>query len=62
MLVMSRQHKKLLLSNRIDASLPRPSPGKDGKPLSTESSSTTVTAESDYFITNGVVFRNDARR
>jgi hypothetical protein len=36
-----------------------PSPGKDGNPLGTESSST-MTMESDYFITNGVMFRKDA--
>jgi pectinesterase len=36
-----------------------PSPGNDGKPLGAESSST-VTVESDYFIANGVMFRNGA--
>ena len=34
-------------------------PGKDGKPLGVDGSST-VTVESDYFIAYGVVFRNDA--
>lgn len=33
--------------------------GKDGKPLGVDGSST-VTIESDYFIADGVVFRNDA--
>ncbi|XP_066328898.1 pectinesterase 1-like [Miscanthus floridulus] len=34
-------------------------PGKDGKPIGVDGSST-VTVESDYFIAYGVVFRNDA--
>jgi pectinesterase len=34
-------------------------PGKDGRPLGVDNSST-VTIESDYFIANGVVFQNDA--